>query len=335
MGFILLYSSLVVFFFYWSRISPFRFDFIYTLGLFFSSFMAVLPLLVYPSPVQLETALFIIAFHFIIIASFNVFFFVSPFKRTLSRSTERGGSTIVSLASFSLIRFLALVFCVLSVTNNLVEGKIPIISNAGLISDIRADFDYTTVTDDIFKRLVDLLSHFGVLFFVLGPLYMKRGLTTWLLPLLVFIFVIDNSIASGARSSIILSSIGFLAVYYSLNRVNIRRLVILLGLGITFVYIFAVLFYLTRNLNFESNAEFYMAYNSDGVEPYVEPYMEPYMVSSKAVGGYVPGRAAMFFQRIYQTLTAHEQIAVLSRGVANITNYSEDSVVDAYERGAS
>ena len=59
-------------------------------------------------------------------------------------------------------------------------------------------------------------------------------------------------------------------------------------------------------------------YSPDGVEPY--------MVSSKEEGGYKRGHASLFFQRMYQTLVAHNQLSALTNGLVKIVNHSTDSV---------
>ena len=80
----------------------------------------------------------------------------------------------------------------------------------------------------------------------------------------------------------------------------------------------------SRNQTFIRNSYFY----TSGVD------VEPYMISSKAKGGYVRGNATIFFQRMYQTLAMHEQLAALTSSIADITNHSQDSVVDSYKRGS-
>lgn len=65
---------------------------------------------------------------------------------------------------------------------------------------------------------------------------------------------------------------------------------------------------------------------------YSDDEIKPYMISSKESGGYANGNATIFFQRMYQTLAAHIQIATLTENIVNITNCSSNSVVDAYKR---
>lgn len=77
-----------------------------------------------------------------------------------------------------------------------------------------------------------------------------------------------------------------------------------------------------NNIPYVGNSHFY----EDNDEKAV------FMVASKALGGYVQGTASLFFQRMYQSIAAHEQLAKISSSHSQIINFSPYSVVDAYDK---
>jgi hypothetical protein len=260
MELILLYSGICVLIFLARRINPFRFDFLYTLGLFFSALLAVMPLLDYPTPVRFGTALFLILFHFIMVCSFNIL----DLNAKPVRKPDWAATTDISRTSFVLIKWAAICFCYLSVANSLSNGDVPVLSSIDALAETRSSFDYTSADGNLVERLLDMLSHFGILFLVLSPLYVKYRLISWFLPFLVAIFIVDHSFSSGGRASIILSAIAFVAVYFSLNRMSMRHIFVILLPGVLVFYYFAVLFYMARNPVFYYSQESFLAHNCAG-----------------------------------------------------------------------
>jgi len=91
------------------------------------------------------------------------------------------------------------------------------------------------------------------------------------------------------------------------------------GLDLTYYKYF---FVDSNNKSYVKNSHFYEDEGSS-----------PFMVASKALGGYVEGSSTTFFQRMYQSLYAHELLAkLISQADIQIINHSIDSVVDVYKR---
>jgi len=262
---ILLYSSIVCLFLYLSKVNLFRFDFIFSVGMLFSSLLAVLPILEYPVELEPRVVLFLIGFHFSIFTAFNsVALGYGGAARNEKSRPEKPAFTNVSIGSFQIIRAGAIIFCLLGIASNLLDGSIPILSSAGSLAEIREGFSYTEVEGGVLARSADAMSHFGILFIILSPLYLKRRFTSRALVAFVLILVISHSLESGARATIVITIVGFSAVFFSLNRIKPGKIMLLAGLAALLFYVLAVEFYLARNPEFGNNPDYFISRSCAG-----------------------------------------------------------------------
>lgn len=235
------------------KVSIFRFDSIFTITFLFSAVLSILPMMQHEKELTTSTALYLIAFHFFI----NMGFIATGYGLELLHHRRQTVKKAQSPFSYYHVLMVAAVcFCLLSAISSVIQGKVPILSNMSQLEELRVNY-LANSESGILPRAIAAMSHFAILFVVLAPRFVKGRWSSWLWSGLAFAFLVDHSLSTGARASIVIVVIALLAVFFQTHRIKRMQLLGLLFSGLILVYLLGVVFYLKRNGDFEKNPDFF------------------------------------------------------------------------------
>jgi hypothetical protein len=258
MFFVLAYSSLWLAWFYFRKVPAFRADSFYTIMTFVMSIGSYNPFLEYPIEPSLFVISSIIMFHFAFCVSFGLFHGSSSKKPDAQTNLSR------DQLLFSLLKLGSASFAFFVLIFSLLGGDIPIISSFQNVSEIRQEHWQTAYASGISDRILNLFSYVALLYLVSFPYARKRLNASIYFFIAVLVALTEHSLQSGARASIALFLIGFVAVYYSLNKISLWRSGMLIILGGFMFFVFGAYFYISRSPNFSMSPGAFLSHNCAG-----------------------------------------------------------------------